>query len=1066
MREKARRKPVFELKLKGLYNLLSAMFDPLEEKSLIDLEKETLNFWETEDVFQSSLKKRKKCPLYSFFDGPPFATGLPHYGHILASTIKDIVGRYKTMQGYYVPRRFGWDCHGLPVENEIEKMHGLQGAHSIHEFGIAKFNEECRNIVFRYSKEWKKTISRLGRWVDFDHTYHTMDLNYMESVWWVFSELYKKDLIYKGYKVMPFSTKLGTPLSNFEANLNYKEVDGPSIMVTFPLKDDPSTQLLVWTTTPWTLVSNLAACVGENIEYVKVQEGSKKYICAKNRLKEIFGKDREIEVLDNVRALDLEGLEYLPPFDYFKEEPAFKVLVTQHVSDEDGTGIVHTAPGFGEDDFYACQKAGITPVCPVDPNGYFTNKIPEYEGQLVHDTNKDIIKRLKESGLLFYRGTKIHRYPFCWRTDTPLIYRLTESWFVSVEKIKNEIIESNKSIYWMPGHIKKGRFGKWLEGARDWAISRNRYWGTPLPVWESEDGERIVIGSIKELKKYTGEKATDLHRHYIDGLEFKDKKGKSYKRVEEVFDCWFESGSMPYAQNHYPFENKDIFEKIFPADFIAEGLDQTRGWFYTLTVLGTALFGQSAFKNVVVNGIILAKDGQKMSKRLKNYPEPEGVIEKFGADALRLYLINSPVVNGEDMRFYEKGVEQVFRQTILPFWNAHTFFISYVRIYKWDPAKDFRDPEQSIDRWIISLFNKLVNQIEMSMDRYDLNGAIDPIVSFIDQLTNWYIRRSRRRFWQSEKCPDRDEAFSTLYRVLVEFCKVVAPFMPFLSDTLYRNLVDLNSNPASVHLCDSPVFRTDWRDVDLEQKMTALQNTVSLGHALRKEHMLKVRQPLAKVHIAVATSLEEDFLKEEFQLIKDELNVKEVIFHEDEKELVTLKLIPNFRVLGKKVGPLMKQVQVAIKELDEASMQKLLDGESHQLEIGDQLIELVSEDIQIQREVKEGRVATNLGNITLALDTKLDDALLQEGDARELINKIQTMRRDSKFEKTDRICIRLKGSDKIKESFEAHQDYIEQEVLATKVDFVEQLDGSEWDINGEITEISIQKDLVLNQESQ
>lgn len=1038
------------------------MFDSLENKSLIDLEENILKFWEDESVFQSSVKKRKKQPLFSFYDGPPFATGLPHYGHILASTIKDIVARYKTMQGYYVPRRFGWDCHGLPIENEIEKMHDLQGAHSIHEFGIDRFNEECRKIVFRYARDWKKTINRLGRWVDFDQTYHTMDLSYMESVWWVFSELNKKGLIYKGYKVMPFSAKLGTPLSNFEANLNYKEVDDPSIVVTFPLKEDPSTHLLVWTTTPWTLVSNLAASVGENVDYVKIKETEteKKYICARNRLKEYFKEEGSYKIVDELRALDLEGLEYLPPFDYFKGRPAFKVIVTDHVTEESGTGIVHTAPGFGEDDFYACKKAEIEPVCPVDQNGAFTKEIPEYEGQFVQDANKDIIKRLKVANRLFHRGTIRHRYPFCWRTDTPLIYRLTNSWFVSVEKIKKDVIDANSKIYWMPPHIKKGRFGKWLEGARDWAISRNRYWGTPLPVWESEDGDRIVVGSIKELEKYTGHKADDLHRHFIDGLEFKDKNGVVYKRVEEVFDCWFESGSMPYAQNHYPFENKDLFKKIFPADFIAEGLDQTRGWFYTLTVLAAGLFDQNAFKNVIVNGIILAENGQKMSKRLKNYPEPTGVIDKYGADALRLYLINSPVVRAEDMKFQEKGVEQIFRQTLLPFWNAHNFFISYVRIYQWNPLKDFRNAKNDLDRWIISLFSKLVNQIEVAMDQYSLNDAIAPIVDFIDQLTNWYIRRSRRRFWNSEKTPDRDEAFSTLYTVLVEFCKVIAPFMPFLSDTLYRNLVSSKGNPSSVHLCDSPIFRKDWRDLSLENEMAALQNTVSLGHALRKENKLKVRQPLSKVHLAVGSELEEAFLKSQVHLIKDELNVKEVVFHEDENELVTLTVIPNFRVLGKKVGPLMKKVQAEISKIKDKALQDLLEGKPALIEVDGQEIELSKEDIQLQREVKEGRVASNMGTITLALETALNPKLIQEGHARELVNKIQTMRRDAKFEKTDRIQIRLVTTEVIKDSFEAFSSYIEQEVLATKVEFVQEVEGTQWDINGESSTISIEKSMV------
>lgn len=1040
------------------------MFESLEDQSLIELEEKILHFWESEKIFESSVEQRKRSPKFSFYDGPPFATGLPHYGHILASTIKDIVGRYKTMQGYCVPRRFGWDCHGLPVENEIEKLHDLSGAHSIEKFGIAKFNEECRGIVKRYSKEWQKTIKRLGRWVDFDQTYHTMDLTFMESVWWVFSQLYKKGLVYQGYKVMPFSTKLGTPLSNFEANLNYKEVDDPSIVVSFPLEQDPSTHLLVWTTTPWTLVSNLAACVGEKIEYVKIKDKKSdvKYILAKSRLKEYFGEE-DYEFIDDIRAIDLEDLKYIPPFDHFLDRDAFKVLVRDHVTDEDGTGIVHTAPGFGEEDFYACKSAEIDPVCPVDQNGRFTAEIPEYEGLLVQEANKEIIKALKQKEKLFHRGTIRHRYPFCWRTDTPLIYRLTTSWFVAVEQIKDKIIDANKRVFWMPNHIKEGRFGKWLENARDWAISRNRYWGTPIPIWEAEDGERIVVGSIKELEKYTGSKIEDLHRHFIDDLEFKNKEGKVFKRIEPVFDCWFESGSMPYAQNHYPFENKETFEKSFPADFIAEGLDQTRGWFYTLTVLGAALFDSNAFKNVIVNGIILAEDGQKMSKRLKNYPEPEMVLSKFGADALRLYLIHSPVVHAQDMRFQEKGVEQIFRQTLLPLWNAHNFFISYVQIYHWNPKKDFKDPVQNIDRWIISHLNKLINQIETAMDHYDLNGAVDPIVDFIGSLTNWYIRRSRRRFWNSEKTDDRDEAFSTLYTVLVEFCKILAPFMPFMSESLYRNL-RRSDMPESVHLCDSSIYRTDWRDLVLEKQMQALQNAVSLGHGLRKENKIKVRQPLSTLRLAVADKTEEAFLKSQVHLIQEELNVKEVVFHDDEKELVEISLIPNFRVLGKKVGAKMKQAQAEIMRMTLADINHLLEEESFNLSLGSEEFTLGIEDVQIKREVKEGRVAANAGKITLALETELTNELIQEGHARELINKIQTMRREAKFEKTDRIRIFVSTSETIKESYLAHQEYIDQEVLATHVEFSREVQGETWDINGELTQILIEKDLVLNQE--
>lgn len=1033
------------------------MFEPLDDQSLVKLEEKILDFWISEDIFLKSLEQRKKDPLYSFFDGPPFATGLPHYGHILASTIKDVVGRYKTMQGYYVPRRFGWDCHGLPVENEIEKLHDLKGAYDIEAFGIANFNEECRKIVLRYAEQWRGIISRLGRWVDFDQTYHTMDPSFMESVWWVFSELYKKGLVYQGYKVMPYSAKLGTPLSNFEANLNYKEVDDPSIVVAFPLKDDLNTHLLVWTTTPWTLVSNLAVSAGESIVYVKVKElkSGHVYILAKNRLSEYFKDPAQYQLEGELKAQDLKDREYIPPFDYFKDRPAFKILVTQFVTADDGTGFVHTAPGFGEDDFYACKAAGIDPVCPIDANCRFTAEIPEYTGQFVKEADKDIIARLKAAGLLFHRGTIHHRYPFCWRTDTPLIYRVTTSWFVAVEQIKSQVIASNQTTYWMPEHIKHGRFGKWLEGARDWAVSRNRYWGTPIPIWEAEDGERIVVGSVDELKKYTGVKTEDLHRHFIDGLEFKNKSGKVFKRTPEVFDCWFESGSMPYAQNHYPFENKGLLSKTFPADFIAEGIDQTRGWFYTLMVLSSALFETHAARNVVVNGIILAEDGQKMSKRLKNYPDPMEVVNNYGSDALRLYLLSTPVVKGEDMRFKQVGVEQIFRQTLLPFWNAHNFFITYVRIYHWNPAKDFKKPRQLLDRWIVSKLNQLINLIEKAMDIYDLNGAIEPIVNFIDHLTNWYIRRSRRRFWNSDDCDDRDEAFSTLYSVLVEFCKIIAPFAPFMCDVVYRNLVNIDKEPESVHLCNYSIYRKDWRNLALEKQMDALLAAVSLGHSLRKEHRLKVRQPLAKLHIAIGSENEREFLKSQSYLIMDELNVKEIIYHDQESELVKLKVIPNFRILGKKVGKHMPEVQAKIQELDYSSIQELLAHKPIQLTVGESTFEIIHEDIQLVREVRDGMVAGNVGNITLALDTTLTEDLIVEGFMRELVNKIQTMRRDMKLDKTDRIHLKIATTSRVEEAFEKFKEYIQEEVLASKVEFDLSAEGTEWDINGESAKINL-----------
>ncbi|MFQ5729541.1 MAG: isoleucine--tRNA ligase, partial [Waddliaceae bacterium] len=742
------------------------MFEEIKKETHDKREREILQFWSEEKIFDRSVQERKKSPHFAFYDGPPFATGLPHYGHFLAGTIKDVVLRYKTMKGFYVPRRFGWDCHGLPVEYEVEKARGLSGAKSIEDFGINKFNEACRDIVLRYSEEWKEQVERMGRWVDFNQTYRTMDPTFMESVWWVFKQLYDKGLVYRGHKVMPFSAKLGTPLSNFEAGENYKDVDDPSLTIRFPLLDDGNTELLAWTTTPWTLISNLAIMAGPDVDYVKVKDLSngKHYILAKECLSTYYKSEEEYEILSQFKGKELEGKRYQPLFDYFAdraESGAFRVIMEEAVDLEEGTGLVHSAPAFGEQDFFACQKEGIELVCPVDNNGQFTQEIPEYAGKFVKDADKEIIKRLKTMHRVVHHGTCRHRYPFCWRSDTPLIYKAVSTWFVAVEKIKESMSAINNQTHWTPEHLKHGRFGKWLEGARDWSISRNRYWGTPIPLWMAEDGEIAVIGSIKELEEATGTEVKDLHRHFIDDLPF-TRNGKQFRRIPEVFDCWFESGSMPYAQNHYPFENRELFEEIFPADFIAEGLDQTRGWFYTLTVLSTALFNKPAFKNVVVNGIVLAADGTKMSKRLQNYPDPMEVVRKYGADAIRLYMMHSGAVLADDLRFQEHGVEPVLRQILIPLWNAYSFFITYARIYNWKPSEKYPKPKAGIDRWMLSMLNKLIQQVENGMDNYNLSLAVEPFVGFIDQLTNWYIRRNRRRFWADEATQDRDEAFATL----------------------------------------------------------------------------------------------------------------------------------------------------------------------------------------------------------------------------------------------------------------------------------------------------------------
>lgn len=1035
------------------------MFEETGDASFPDREEEILRFWKENAVFEESVEQRSGAPLFSFYDGPPFATGLPHYGHLLAGTIKDVVPRYKTMKGFQVPRRFGWDCHGLPIENEIEKAQNLSGAASIEQFGLAAFNEECRKIVLRYTGEWQRTVERMGRWVDFGNTYRTMDATFMESVWWVFKQLFDQGLVYEGFKVMPFSAKLGTPLSNFEATQNYQEVDDPSITVAFPLVDDLNTSLLAWTTTPWTLISNLAITAGPEIDYVKVKDSDtgKNYIVAKDRLKGYYKDQDDYTVVETFKGEALRDRRYVPLFDYFADradEGAFRVLVDPFVSTEEGTGLVHTAPAFGEADFFACKEAGIDIVSPVDMNGKFTDEVPEYAGLFVKDADKEIIKRIKKGGRLIRQGTIRHRYPFCWRSDTPLIYLAVSTWFVAVEKIKEKLLRANEQIHWTPGHLKHGRFGKWLQGARDWAISRNRYWGTPIPLWRSDDGEVIAIGSIEELEERTGAKVDDLHRHFIDDLTF-EKEGKTFRRVTEVFDCWFESGSMPYAQNHYPFENKEQFEKSFPADFIAEGLDQTRGWFYTLTILASALFDEPAFKNIIVNGIILAEDGTKMSKRLKNYPDPAEVINKYGADAIRLYLLSSAAVRGDDLCFTERGVELVLRQVMIPLWNAFSFLGTYARIADWTPEKSSAIVEQDIDRWIVSLLQKLIYDVEEGMDAYDLSRAVEPFIGFVDQLTNWYIRRSRRRFWESDATPDRDQALYTLYTVMVTLSKVVAPFVPFLSEAIYQNLRN-DAMADSVHLCDYPSYNARERDEELEASMAAVQQAVSMGHALRKEHHLKVRQPLPAVHLITADATLAGFLKGQEKLIAEELNVKDVVFSSDETEFLTLQIKPNFRVLGKKVGKMMRAVQQAITTLSNDQLQQLQEGKSIVVAVEDEKITLTPEDVAVERRVKEGLVAETAKGLTVVLDTALSEELRQEGLAREVVNKINTMRRNASLAVVDRIKVTIDTSDRVRGAFEFHSDYICNEILAVDVAFGS-CEGEQWDLNGESATIRIEK---------
>ena len=753
-----------------------AFKDVDKQVSFPKLEEKVLETWKKDKLFEKSLKKNENNESYIFYDGPPFATGLPHYGHILPGTIKDIIPRYQTMKGKYVARKWGWDCHGLPVENLIEKELNLNSKKEILSYGIDKFNEACRNSVLRYTSEWEKTIDRMGRWVDFRNSYRTMDAKYMESIWWVFKSLWEKGLIYEGFKILPYCPRCTTPLSNFETNQGYKDVQDPAVTIAFKLKDEDNTYILAWTTTPWTLPSNTGLAVGKDIEYVKVKDGDKYYILASDLLSRYYKDVNSVEIAARFKGPELVGKKYEPLFPYFthlENEGAFRVVIGHHVTTESGTGIVHIAPGFGEDDAEIGRKEGLPALCPIDQEAKFTDEVPDYKGIQVKKADKDIIKRLKAEGKLIRQETYQHSYPHCWRCDEPLIYRAVSSWFVNIQKIKDKMIAANEKINWMPDHIKHGRFGKWIEQARDWAISRNRYWGCPIPVWKCEEcGEVICVGSIEELEKLSGKKITDIHKHYVDPITLKCKCGHEMHRVDEVLDCWFESGSMPYAQVHYPFENKEKFEANYPADFIAEGLDQTRGWFYTLVVLGAALFDKNAFKNVVVNGLVLAEDGRKMSKRLRNYPDIDEVFNKYGADALRLYLMNSAAVKAGDLLFSENGITEVLRNYHLPLWNSYSFFVTYANVDGWTPDQKVTTFTNPLDIWLNSVTEKLVAAVDGALGSYDFQTAIKSLYKYIDDLTNWYIRRSRRRFWKSEDDTDKKAAYTALYNACRSDCSV------------------------------------------------------------------------------------------------------------------------------------------------------------------------------------------------------------------------------------------------------------------------------------------------------
>ena len=1014
-----------------------------------EIENEIINFWDKDETFNKTLNKGQSSE-FVFYDGPPFANGLPHYGHLLTGFVKDIIPRFQTMLGNKVDRRFGWDCHGLPAEMESEKELGVSGRAEIIKFGVENFNEHCQKSVMKYTQEWEKSVNRQARWVDFKNDYKTMDISYMESVIWAFKELWKKGLIYEKDRVMPYSWKAETPISNFETRLDnsYREREDPAVTVKFRLDEETkftNTSILIWTTTPWTLPSNLAVAVNSELDYVLISNQSEKLIIGEFALSKYDSELSDYRVEEKIKGSDLVGLKYCPVFNYFAKQPnAFKVLSAEFVNTEEGTGIVHMAPGFGEDDQAICEDNDIKTVCPVDSRGQFTSEISDYSGQLVFDANPEIIKKLKLDGNLLKRENYKHNYPHSWRTDEPLIYKTLNSWYVEVSKFRDSMVSNNQKINWIPDHIKDGAFGNWLAGARDWSISRNRFWGTPIPVWKSDDPNypRIdVYGSLDEIETDFGVRPDNLHRPYIDELTRPnpdDPTGKStMRRVEEVFDCWFESGAMPFAQVHYPFENKEWFESHFPADFIVEYIAQTRGWFYTLMVLSTALFDKPPFLNAIGHGVVVDEKGLKLSKRLNNYPEPEEVWKNFGADALRWFLVSSPILRGQNLMMDStgSGIDSSLRQVLVPLWNSVYFFNLYCNLEKYKP-KLINKAKLPIDKYILSKSKKASLDVKEFLNNYDITGACVAVSEFIDTLNNWYIRRSRNRFWAKANTSSATDAYDTLYTVLNILLKIIAPLSPLISEKLFMNL----NGGKSVHLENWPDVHEIESDDKLIREMDIIRKVVSTSLSIRKINKIRVRQPL---NLLTIQSNKGNWVKEYFELIKEEVNVKNINVEEvkNNENLVQLKINP--RLLGPRIG---KKVQECIQLAKEGKWKE----KNGIVVIGD--FELNEGEYEIETVINEDPSIQSIEgtDFIVEMDLSIDEKLKKEGVARDLVRAVQTTRREKQFDVSDFIKINLTGDKYLIDSVIQNLEFVKNQILAKEVvfddkdnefDFQEELNG-------------------------
>ncbi len=1033
--------------------------------NFVEREKETLAFWKKEHIAQKAIDQRKGADTFTFYDGPPTANGKPHIGHVLTRVIKDMLPRYQSMKGKDVLRKAGWDTHGLPVELEVEKAIGINGKEQIEKYGIEPFIKKCRESVWKYKGMWEEFSDVVGFWADMEHPYITYENDFIESEWWALKKIWEKKLLYKGYKVVPYCPRCGTPLSSHEVAQGYKDVTERSAMVKFKVKGEDA-YFLAWTTTPWTLPSNLALCVNPEVEYVKLRVDGTVYYLADALVDSVFeGVEGVREVLGRCKGKDLEYREYEPLFPYavdkLKGKKAFIVTCDDYVTTEDGTGIVHMAPAFGEDDNRVCTRYDVAFVNFVNTRGELTEDT-DWPGIFVKKADPMILDRLEKDGKLFKAPEFTHSYPHCWRCDTPLLYYARESWFVKMTAVKDELVANNNTVNWIPKSIGEGRFGNWIEHVQDWGISRNRYWGTPLNIWECEDshcGHQHAIGSIEELKSMSDDCPEDieLHRPYIDKVTVKCPEcGGRMHRVSEVIDCWFDSGSMPFAQWHYPFENKDIFEKRFPADFISEAVDQTRGWFYSLIAISTLLFHRAPYKNVIVLGHVQDKDGRKMSKSKGNAVDPMEALTKHGADAIRWYFYENSAPWLPN-RFHDDAVQEGARKFMGTLWNTYAFFVLYANIDNFDATKYTLDYGKLpvMDKWCLSRLETMVKSVDTNLTNYRVTEAAKALQTFVDELSNWYVRRSRSRFWAKGMEEDKVNAYMTLYTALVTTAKAAAPMVPFITESIYRNLVcsiDKNA-PESVHLTDFPKVHEDWIDTELEENMGEVQGIVVLGRAARNEANIKNRQPVGHMFVKAPKVLP-DFYRE---IVEEELNVKKVVFKDDMEEYVTYHVKPEFRVLGPKVGKQMGAVQKALKALKGHEAKEALEktGELKLALEGGEVV-LTKEDVDIVMSQAEGYACQRYGEVTIALETTLSPELIEEGFVREIISKVQTMRKENGFEVTDHIRLALKGNEKLAAIVKKNEDFVKGVTLADSIAY-DTTAGfeKEWNINGDPVTLSI-----------